>query len=510
MNISAKNRQLAINIVAQIIAFAVNAGINFFVTPFIVNQLGRAAYGFIGLANNFVGYASLITIALNSMAGRFMTIAIHRGDTEKANGYFNSLLFSNVILTIVMVIPSSLCVVYIDKLVNVPDKLLLDVRLTFAVVFLNFLFSTIQTSFSMVFFVRNKLYLNSMRSIESNFIRIAVIVALFFIFSPRIVYMVLGTLVSTIFVLITNIYYTKKLLPELAISSAAAKIKYLKELVESGIWNCLTKLSQVFTSGLDLLVSNLFLGAAAMGTLSLAKMLPNFIVSFITSVSGVFSPNLTILYAKNQMNELIAETKSAMKVMSIFSAIPNALIVVFGFYFFRLWVPGEDARQLQILSVLTVANSCITGPIHPLYQLFTITNKIKLSSVAMIAYGVITFFITLIMLKFTSFGLYAIAGVSLVTSVLVALLFHIPVSAKIIGMKKQTFYPEVFKSCFAFGIVVLIGSGYKILYTPTNWFGLLFSMIVVGTLGLLLNFLLILSKRERNLLMMAVRGKLHK
>ena len=92
----------------------------------------------------------------------------------------------------------------------------------------------------------------------------------------------------------------------------------------------------------------------------------------------------------------------------------------------------------------------------------------------MIAYGVITFFITLIMLKFTSFGLYAIAGVSLVTSVLVALLFHIPVSAKIIGMKKQTFYPEVFKSCFAFGIVVLIGSGYKILYTPTNGLGYYF------------------------------------
>ena len=81
-----------------------------------------------------------------------MTLAIHTGDIKKANGYFNSILLSNRIIAAVMVIPATLCVIYIDKLLNVPNYLLFDVRCMFAIVFLNFLLSTIQSGYGMGFF----------------------------------------------------------------------------------------------------------------------------------------------------------------------------------------------------------------------------------------------------------------------------------------------------------------------------------------------------------------------
>lgn len=59
--------------------FAVNMGIGFAITPFIVSRVGAEAYGFAGLANTMVGYATLFTIALNSVAGRFITVAYHQG-----------------------------------------------------------------------------------------------------------------------------------------------------------------------------------------------------------------------------------------------------------------------------------------------------------------------------------------------------------------------------------------------------------------------------------------------
>ena len=39
-----KNKQLAINIIASIFAFAMSAGINFFLSPFIVGNVGEEAY----------------------------------------------------------------------------------------------------------------------------------------------------------------------------------------------------------------------------------------------------------------------------------------------------------------------------------------------------------------------------------------------------------------------------------------------------------------------------------
>ena len=42
-------KQMSINIIASIVSFAVTVGINFFLTPYLVKEVGSDAYGFIGL-----------------------------------------------------------------------------------------------------------------------------------------------------------------------------------------------------------------------------------------------------------------------------------------------------------------------------------------------------------------------------------------------------------------------------------------------------------------------------
>ena len=79
-----KNKELLINMISSIVSFVITMGISFFLTPFIVGKLGREAYGFIGLINNIISYASVVTIALNSMAGRFITLASDRAKSPLA------------------------------------------------------------------------------------------------------------------------------------------------------------------------------------------------------------------------------------------------------------------------------------------------------------------------------------------------------------------------------------------------------------------------------------------
>ena len=88
-------KRLFINLTASIVSFFVQLAINFFLSPYLVEHLGDAAYGFIGLANNFVSYASILTVALNSMASRFISIEINRQNHKKANEYYSS-IFINI------------------------------------------------------------------------------------------------------------------------------------------------------------------------------------------------------------------------------------------------------------------------------------------------------------------------------------------------------------------------------------------------------------------------------
>ena len=87
------NKQLAINLIAQITTFLITFGIGFFLSPFIVKHIGVEANGFVSLGNNFVAYAGILSTALNSMASRFITIHYVKKDYKTSNEYFSSVFF---------------------------------------------------------------------------------------------------------------------------------------------------------------------------------------------------------------------------------------------------------------------------------------------------------------------------------------------------------------------------------------------------------------------------------
>ena len=122
-----KHRQLVVNLFAQILGFIVSMAISFFLTPFIVENVGREAYGFVGLANNFVEYAQVLVVALNSMASRFITISIFQNKNDDTNKYFSSVVFANIFISLVLILPMIWILMNLSNIVNVPLQIENDV-----------------------------------------------------------------------------------------------------------------------------------------------------------------------------------------------------------------------------------------------------------------------------------------------------------------------------------------------------------------------------------------------
>ena len=68
------------NFVGNLLGFLVTYSISFFLSPYIVGMLGESAYGFVSLATSFTNYITLATVALNSLASRFISIAIFNNE----------------------------------------------------------------------------------------------------------------------------------------------------------------------------------------------------------------------------------------------------------------------------------------------------------------------------------------------------------------------------------------------------------------------------------------------
>lgn len=491
-------KSISINLIASIIVFIINLGISFLLTPYLTEKIGTEAYGFVSLANNFVNYATILTIALNSMAGRFISIAIHKGNQKEANEYFSSVFWSNVFIIILLIVPSVLVIAYLEKILNIPTDLVCDVKKLFLFIFSNFFVSILNSTYQVATFATNQLHLQSIKNLQGNILRVATLLILFMFFKPHVFYIGIASLLTTIFLFLSNIYYKKKLLPNLMNKLNLCSLKKIKEVILAGIWNTVTKLGQVLSDGLDLIVCNLFIDSVAMGQLAIAKTLKSAIATLISTVSYVFQPEFIISYAREKKEELIQKLKISMKVTAIFANIPFCFLIVFGKEFYNLWMPGQDIKLLYILTLLSIQGIIISGIINPLYSIYTVTNKIKVDAICRVAIGLISIGIVFFLLETTDLGVYAVAGVSILVEIIFNFFFvPIYVARKCLNVKWSIFYPTIFRYIITTIVMMLIFFIVKNFIIINTWLMLFIGIVFMGVIGILINYLLLLDCFEK-------------
>ena len=503
-------KYMFINLSAQIVAFAVSFIISFFITPRIIGVVGKETYGFLGLANNFTGYVSVLTVALNALAGRFVTISIHQNKEKEANEYFNSVMVSNILISAVLIIPSVIFILNLENILNLPPNNIFDIKLTFTFVFLSFFLNLICSLFSVATFARNKIYLSSIRTIESNILRIIIIVATFSLFTPRISFVSGALLAANIFVALTNYVYTKKLLPEIHLSRKYFCFAKVKELIISGCWNSITSLSNMLLEGLDLLISNIFISPAAMGIVAIVKTIPNMLNQCMGAILNVFLPQLTIDYAKEKRENMIEYINYTCKLIGLILALPLAFVIVFGDSFYALWVPAENAPLLWGLSVLSLSGLLFAGSVNIMYNLYNVTNKLKMPAIATLVTGVLNTVIVLALLKFTSLGIVAVVAVSSILGILRNLFFNVPYSAKCINIRTATFYKIVLRSVVMVAISCCVGLVIKIFANTDTWISLIFWSAVMCVIAFFANFVIFYSKEEKRQLTATISAKIRR
>ena len=181
-----KNKQLAVNMAAQMLTFTLNIAISFFLTPFILQNIGEAAYGFIGLANNFISYAGVLTVALNSMASRFITISIHKNEYNEVNRYMSSITVANAALSLFFSVAAVVILANLNRIVKVPDNILQDVTVLWGLLFLGFFITLIGGVFDVATFAHDRLDLAAVRNAESSVFRAGILFLMYSFFAPNI------------------------------------------------------------------------------------------------------------------------------------------------------------------------------------------------------------------------------------------------------------------------------------------------------------------------------------
>ena len=504
-------KRVVINMTAQLLAFAVNMLLGFILVP-VIDSMIPNAYGFTDIANKFVQAAQIVVSALNTMASRFITIQIHRGDKEEAGQYFSSVFFANVLMAVVFMIPALFVVIYLGHIFQVPPEASLpDIQMLFFFIFVNFLISIITSVFSVAPYSRDRLELSSIATILGEFTRLAVLFTTYFFFRPYLWYVGCASVASTLVQAGANLIFTRRLLPDMKVRRKLFRWAKVKELVSLGAWNSVTRLGQLLLDGLNTTIANIMINAAAMTTISISTQVPTVISNLMGTIAGVFNPQMTIAYAKDDKKQLLEIIGSADRIMIFIISIPIAFLTVFGKSFFRLWIGRtQDPGRIYLLAMLSVGTLFVSASIQVLYHVFLITKRVKLNSVVILMSGVLTTATVFVLLEHTDLGVLAIAGVSTFYGILRNLVFTPIYAARCLEVKWYTFYGDILLGLVSIGAVCLVALPFEMFVEIDGWMKLFASGAGAGVLALGVNFLVVLRGNERRMVLEMVQKKMHR
>ena len=505
-------KSFIINLVSQFAVFASNMVVNFLLTPIVLEKLGAEAYGFIGLVNNFINYATIITVALNALAGRYITLAYHQGKHETAKEYYTSVFYANAVLSAVIFGASFLLSANISHLLNVPGELLADVKITVILSAINTIISLISVVYGVAAFIKNKLYLNSLSQMVAAVARVVLIVGLFMLLKAHMWYYALSAIVAAVITLLIQKIVTQKLCPEFVIRPKYYRWSRVWEILKNGLWVSLESFNKLLQTGLDLLISNLFVNAASTGLFSVAKTVPNVLTQVSGVIASVFNPELAQLYAEDKKKELVDSFHFTIRFLSMVMIVPLVGFIAFGLDFYTLWLPdrtAEEIKLIQTLSVFTVLPLLVNAYSEGLYYANTLTKKIKGSVLITFGFSLASIICEVILLLTLDVNpLYIIAGTSSFFMT-IRYLFVTPVyAARVLNLHPLVFFPTILRAIVLSGILAAAYILVDKFVEVTTWGGMILQCGLCGIVGYLFILIGMFNADDRRKVFGIIKSKI--
>lgn len=507
IKVKSTGKRLITTILASGMAFAISYIINFTLTPYITNNIGADAYGFVSLAKTFASYAMIAATAINSYSARFIVVEYHKSEFEKANEYFSTTIISNLFLAITAMVFAICFTANITSFLAISSSLVLDVRILFVLIFLNFGFTILGTSFSVPNYIANRLDIIGHFKTVGYLIEAIILLVLYTTLDAKVYFVGIALCFQSFFVLIVNVWMSGKFAPKLKKKSFKFSLNAARNLILNGIWNSLNSLGNTLNTGLDLIVCNLMLTDLGMGQLAIAKTINTMFVSLYQLIAQPFQPLFLKAYADNDTKKLLSIFKLSMKISGLLSSLAFAIFFSLGKIYYRLWIPNQDVVLIWNLTVIGCFSGIFEGVIYPLYYIYTLKIKNRIPCIITIIGGLLNISGMYILIKYTNLGIYSVVFTTAVIMTIISAVTNPLYMAHCMKMSWYTFYPPILKNTLSCLVMTIIFTILAYLVAPEGWVCFIILALLLVAVGVVIHVILVFEKEERNLVIIQIRKK---
>jgi membrane protein EpsK len=501
----AKRRLLA-NIVTNLIAIVVTASIGFWLTRYLIQHLGIAAYGMIPLTIQVVAYFDLFSKANQNAVGRFVALHYNRQQNERSNIYFNTALFSVVVLCIVLSIPTVVITVFLPRILEIPAGHEISSRwLFFLVVFSAFITAT-ASPFMVATLIKHRFDLSNSVTIVSKLLRVAIIVLCFAWLGTSLEYVGWSYCGMALFFWGGHVWLRGRLTPQLQVRLKSFRWAAFREMASMSIWMTINQIGTLLYLSTDLIIINLLLGPEKVGQYGPLVLLVMLLSMLGSAVANVFTPIAYEYIAREQQDALVRHAKRSAKLMGLAISLPVGLLLGLSTPFLTWWL-GPSFSRLDLLLCLLVGPAVVNITVRPLFSIYRGMNKVEVPALVILSGGIVNVIMSVFLIKYLNLGLYGAALASVLCLTTKNLFFTTIYTATVLGRAKSTFFREIVPGVVIVALLSLAGWGLSRMYDLSTLPRLCGAALPLGIVYLLICYAVALNRGDRRFLLSVVRRR---
>lgn len=498
--------QIHKNLLSNIASLLANVIIGLYYTPYLVNNLGLAAYGILPLTLIVNHYISVLSSSLTGALSRFYTISVQKEDYLYASRIFSTILIVIVLLTILLFPVIWLFISNLEKVFNLPNDLLVISKLLFVFTLSGFFLSLFSSILNIILYAQNRLDLMNIIKISRIGLRFILVLIFFETLQINLIYVGIANCVTELFVLIISLCCFFKYSPKkIRVGFSLFDKSVLSGILGMTLWTIIHQMGDVFLYRIDNLVVNRFWGTIYSGALGAVSEFGIYISLIVSVISSLFGPMILIAYSKNRHEEVKKLAINNSLIVGILTSIFVGCLIAYSDLVINVWL-GEDYIIYSDWFVLKL----VSLPLCAAAGVFAYVNKacnlVKYPALFTVLLGLVNISLLLVIAKFISF-IQPIKTVSLmlIVSSLIIIIQSYGLNSyyfnKVYTVNISNFMRNVIKILISIVLSYSIAKFSLQIFTPTSLFEILVSLTIIGLLNLFIAYLLLFNSEERKSLL---------
>jgi len=345
-------RIVLVNSASSAASIVLNLLLIVWLQQYLLRRVSPAEYSLLPIVMSVMAFAPLLTTVLSGGIGRYVTAAYARGDDAEVTSICSTMFPLLTLGGLMVLLGGGLGVWHVDRIITIAPERVTDARLMLALLVAS---AAVRLPCSVLgggFVVRQRLLLQDLIDFGTQLLRLAVLFALLFGVSTRVIWVVVANVASEVAGLAIATPMSMRLVPSLRVRWRAIRWPLARELVGYGGWTVVHQAGETLRVAADPLMLNEFSTAFDVASFQVAGIAPRMLPMMVAPLTRPFIPILAALHATEDWGHLRSTLLRTSRYQTWVILSVGLPALIFGREFMVLYVGEQYATAGAVMSLL--------------------------------------------------------------------------------------------------------------------------------------------------------------